>query len=152
MLTRVSTGFLLDVADRPVHPRATVRQTWDIADMAVWMTPRVVVDKRSPAIVVGGVVGEHAGDVDASLDLAVDALEGVGRRDLAPVLDGEPGEGQEVVAGVGEHAGSGRELRFEGHDAVRTGRRPPPPQWCTPPASTRLPGTSTTGDLRSCRR
>lgn len=39
----------------------------------------------------GGVVGEDPDDVGAALDLAVDALERVGRPDLAPVGLREPG-------------------------------------------------------------
>jgi hypothetical protein len=60
----------------------------------------------------GVVVGEHADDVGASFDLAMEPLERVGRPDLAPVLDGERGERQQVVAGVAEHRRDVWELRF----------------------------------------
>ena len=51
------------------------------------------------------VVGEDADDVGAPADLAVEALERVGRAQLGPVLGGERVEGQDVVLGVLEHRG-----------------------------------------------
>ena len=69
-----------------------------------------------------GVVGEHSHDVGASLDLAMEPLERVGGPDLAPVLDREPRERAEVVAGVEERSGHVTELGLEGgDDAVELG-------------------------------
>jgi hypothetical protein len=61
----------------------------------------------------GGVVGEHAHDVGAALDLSMEPFERVRGPDLAPVLDRERFEGEKVVAGAGEHLGDVRELRVQ---------------------------------------
>ena len=47
----------------------------------------------------GRLVGEYSDDVGASLDLFVEALQGVGRVDLGPVIFGEGHEGQYVLLG-----------------------------------------------------
>jgi hypothetical protein len=49
-----------------------------------------------------GVVGENPDHVDPAFDFTVDAFTRVGGPDLAPVLDGEAGEGEEIFAGVGQ--------------------------------------------------
>jgi hypothetical protein len=51
------------------------------------------------------VVGEDADDVGAPADLAVEALERVGRAQLAPVRRRKRVEGQDVGLGVFEHRG-----------------------------------------------
>jgi hypothetical protein len=60
-----------------------------------------------------GVVREDADDFGAALDLGVEAFEGVGGPDLAPVALREPAESQEVLGGLGEHGGDLGELAFE---------------------------------------
>jgi hypothetical protein len=62
------------------------------------------------------VVGEDADDVGASSDLAVEALEGIGRSELAPVVSWERVEGQEVGLGVLEHRRDLAEPPFEMRD------------------------------------
>ena len=51
------------------------------------------------------VVGEHADDVGAPLDLLFDPLERVRGPDLAPVMPGEDGGAGHIVLRVREHAG-----------------------------------------------
>ncbi len=66
---------------------------------AVGHLPLVVLfdDDRGDEAVDGGVVGEDAADVAATLDLTVQALERVRRPQLPPVLEGEGAERQEVL-------------------------------------------------------
>jgi hypothetical protein len=67
----------------------------------------------------GGVVGEHANDIAASLHFPVDPFERVGRPDLAPVLEREGREREGVVAGVDQNGDDVGELAAEcGGDAV----------------------------------
>src|SRR5512132_2902238 len=61
-------------------------------------------------------VGEDADHVGASLDLAVDALERIGRVDLGPVLPRERHVREDVLLGLVKHCG---ELRQLGADLVR---------------------------------
>ena len=51
------------------------------------------------------VVGEDADDVGAAADLAVEALQRVGRPELAPVVGRERVEREDVGLGVFEHRG-----------------------------------------------
>ncbi|EJU11880.1 hypothetical protein LH128_16678 [Sphingomonas sp. LH128] len=53
----------------------------------------------------GCVVGKDADDIGSSLDLFVDALERVGRRDLRPVLLGERHIGEHLFARAVHHDG-----------------------------------------------
>ncbi len=60
-----------------------------------------------------GVVGEDADDVGAAADLAVEALQRIGRPELGPVLGRERVEGQDVVLGLLEQRGDLRQARLE---------------------------------------
>jgi hypothetical protein len=51
------------------------------------------------------VVGEDPDDVGAPADLAVEALQRVGRAHLSPVVGREGVEGQDVLLGRFEHGG-----------------------------------------------
>jgi hypothetical protein len=62
------------------------------------------------------VVGEDADDVGSAADLAVEALQGVGASDLAPVLGREGVEGEDVVLGVLQHAGDLGQLALQRGD------------------------------------
>ena len=62
------------------------------------------------------VVGEDADDIGAPADLAVEALEWVGRSELAPVRGRERVEGQDVGLGVLEHRGDLAEPAVEVRD------------------------------------
>jgi hypothetical protein len=53
----------------------------------------------------GVVVGKDPDDVGAALEFEVESFERVGRPDLAPLGDGEAGEGGEVGAGVAQQPG-----------------------------------------------
>src|SRR6266545_543980 len=66
----------------------------------------------------GGVVGEDADDVGAAADLAVQALEGVGAPELAPVVDGEAVEGEQVVLASLQHRCDLRQWRLEPRDRI----------------------------------
>src|SRR5690606_41250682 len=58
-------------------------------------------------------------DLGAAFDLPVEALEGVGGPDLAPVGLGEVSEGGDLLAGRAQHVGDGRELGLEhGRDGL----------------------------------
>ncbi len=48
----------------------------------------------------GGVVGKDSDDAGSAFDLAVDALDGVGRPDLGPVLAREAGEREHFGLGL----------------------------------------------------
>ena len=66
----------------------------------------------------GGAVGEDADDVGAAADLLVEPLERVVLPDLAPVLLGKAGEGEQVGGGLVEQLGRGGEALLElGDDA-----------------------------------
>jgi hypothetical protein len=64
------------------------------------------------------VVGEDPDDVGAPADLAVEALERVGRADLAPVVDREGVEGQDVLLGALEHGGDLGQLGRQRRDRL----------------------------------
>src|SRR5215211_1564 len=61
----------------------------------------------------GAVVGEDADDVGAAADLLVEALEWVRAPQLRPVRWREGIEGEDVLLGVGEHAGDLRQPLLE---------------------------------------
>ena len=62
------------------------------------------------------VVGEDPDHIGATLDLSMEAFEGVGRPDLAPVRFGKGREGQQVLLGVGQHGGDIGELALQRRD------------------------------------
>jgi len=65
-----------------------------------------------------GVVGEDPHDVGAPADLAVEALQGIGRPELGPVLGGKREERQHVVFGLLEQRGDLRQPALELADGV----------------------------------
>ncbi len=65
-----------------------------------------------------GSSGKMPDDVGAPADLAVDALQRVGRPQLGPVLGRERVERQDVVFGVGEQRRDLRQTRLELGDRV----------------------------------
>ena len=62
---------------------------------------------------------QDADDVGAPADLEIEAFLRVVGANLAPVLLREGGEGEDLVCGVGQHAGSVREARLELCDDTR---------------------------------
>ena len=65
------------------------------------------------------IVGEDPDDVGAPADLAVEALERVGRSELAPMRGWERVEGQDVWLGVLEHASDLGQPAVEVRDGLR---------------------------------
>lgn len=58
-------------------------------------------------------IGEDADDLGSALDLAVEALDGIGRMDLRPVIFGEAHEGEHVGFGLVQERGELRQLGAE---------------------------------------
>jgi hypothetical protein len=76
----------------------------------------------------GGIVGEDADHVGAAADLFVEALERIGRAQLAPVISWERVEGEQVRLGVLEQRGDLAQRPFEmrdgfGEPVARLGQR-----------------------------
>jgi hypothetical protein len=77
-------------------------------DVAAADQPVVVLlgEDRADQADHGGAVGEDADDVGAPADLAVQTFEWVVRPNLAPVLAGEGGEGEDVLGSCEQQVGS----------------------------------------------
>src|SRR5262249_60114135 len=86
------------------------------ADIAAGFGPFVVLFGQHGADEAddGVAGGEDPHDVGAAADLLVQPLLGVVGPDLPPDLAGEGGEGEDVVAGVVQVGGGGREFGFQG--------------------------------------
>ena len=96
MMGKLAMGLSLSPA---TDSRLMYRERW--TTHSSFCSSRIGADQADD----GGLVGEDADDLGAPLDLAVEALQGIGAVELLSVRDGEGHVGQDVGLGLVEQGG-----------------------------------------------